>query len=286
MSCNCGNGTCGGCQPKIPQSQAGAAGKNAYTVLASSFTQPAPSANVTITVSTAGQFTNAWAVPLQTIFIERGGYYSVVATVGVNQITVTNLGLAGNAAPGATIASGGKVSPSGKQGASITGAPGANGILRLFSDTTTYDSPIAGTGTLSLTAPIAANTIDATGKGIRVTMYWRNATTSPNGLATSLGIRFGGQDTCIGLLPGLIPVLNQGGSATGSIVLELVRTGLTTATAYTSCSNIAIANCVYTERLNMTGIDWTIINNIVVRYSQANGFDANVDGFFVDLITI
>ena len=285
MSCNCGNGTCGGCQPKIPQSQAGAAGKNAYTVLAASFTQPAPSANVTITVSTAGQFTNAWAVPLQTIFIEGGGYYSVVATVGVNQITVQNLPYPNNTIAGSTIASGGKVSPSGERGeAGTAGANGTNGVARLVSNNTLFSAPGAGTGTLLLSEAIAGGTLVNNGDALRVTMVWNNTGITP--LQTSLGIVFGGQDTCVGLAAGRIPLYTQTGGMTGTITLELIRTGATTARAITTCSNRELNNVVSTESFNMTGLDFTISNNFTVKYAQATGFDANVTGFFVDLITI
>lgn len=283
--CSCGNNTCGGCQPKIPTSPAGAPGKNAYTVLASSFTQPASSANVTITVSTAGQFTNAWAVPGQTIFIENGGYYSVVALVGINQITVQNLPYPNNAAPGTLIANGGKVSPSGERGeAGLAGANGTNGIARVVSNTTLFSAPGSGTGTLLLSETIPANTLNVNGKGLRVTVYWLNSGTSV--LQTSLGVLFAGLDTCAGLVPGLLPLFTAGGTARGSIILDFIRTGATTASVYTTLSNLEVNGTPYSERFNMTGLDFTINNNFTIKYAQATSFDANVDGFFVDLIQI
>lgn len=286
MSCNCGNGTCGGCQPKIPQSQAGAAGKNAYTVLAASFTQPAVSANVTITVSTAGQFTNAWAVPGQNVFIQAGGEYQVVATVGVNQITVTNLGLAGSAIPGATVASGGKVSPSGKQGASIPGTPGANGIARIYSNTSTISSALVGTGTLSLVAPVAPNIINADGKGVLATMYWTN-----NGtvfLRTGMGITFDGQNTIVGnilLGAGISSLFTRTGGFSGQYTLQITRTSSTTATAYTTINSIE-SNFFLSEKVLLTSIDWTVPNNFEIKFNQGAANSAICNGFFVDLIDI
>lgn len=277
--------TCGGCQPTIPQSPAGANGKNAYTFLANSFVQPAVSANVTITVLTSGQFTNAWAVPGQNIAIENGGEYEVVAKVGINQITVTNLGITGNATPGATVASGGGVSPSGKQGEAGTGTPGTNGIARIYSNTSTVSTASTGTGTLSLTAAVAADTLDANNKGLKVTMYWKNDGSSI--LQTGLGITFATQDTITGLSAGVAPLYTQGGGFSGVYTLEIVRTGTTTATAYTSISAVESGGSVgstFTEQKLLTGLDFTIANNFGVKYTQATANDAIVNGFFVDLI--
>jgi len=279
------NSTCGGCQPTIPQSPAGAPGKNAYTFLANSFVQPAVSANVTITVLTSGQFTNAWAVPGQNIAIENGGEYEVVAKVGINQITVTNLGITGNATPGTTIASGGGVSPSGKQGEATAGTPGTNGVARIYSNTSTISTASTGTGTLGFTAAVAANTLDANNKGLKVTMYFTNAGTSI--LQTALGITFASQDTITGLSAGTAPLFTQGGGFSGVYTLELVRTGTTTATAYTVINDIesgAVVGATFSEKKLLTGLDFTIINNLAVKYAQATANDAIVTGFFVDLI--
>jgi len=125
--------TCGTCQRKIPVSPAGLPGKNAYTFLTASFTMPAIGSDVTITVSNAGQFGNRWAVVGQIIFIQGAGFFQVAAIVGTNQITVTNLGYVGNAAPTSTIGSNGYVSPAGPIGPSGTsGSNGVNGTARLF----------------------------------------------------------------------------------------------------------------------------------------------------------
>ena len=96
---------------------AGGAGLNAFTTLSASFTQPAASATVSINVGTT-----AWMVVGQAVFILGGGYYTVASVTDINHAVVTNLGYSGNAAPGATVASGGGVVPSGLNGQAGTSA--------------------------------------------------------------------------------------------------------------------------------------------------------------------
>jgi hypothetical protein len=53
-----------------------------------------------------------WVAVGQIIFVQGGGYYQVTVVSG-NTVTIVNLGLTGNAAPGTPIAAGAKVSPGG-----------------------------------------------------------------------------------------------------------------------------------------------------------------------------
>ena len=104
------------------QGNAGDDGANAFTTITAPFNQPAVGANVFIADSTGGFL---WMVPGQNIFIEDGGYYEVVSVFNGGggpgtAASVTNLGyeadgfgFAGNAAPGASIPSGSRVSPAG-----------------------------------------------------------------------------------------------------------------------------------------------------------------------------
>jgi hypothetical protein len=117
MSCNCQ-------VVSLPVGPAGTDGENAYSETTANFTQPAVSANVTVSISEVGQFTAVWAQPGQVIFIETGGYYTVVSAAS-GTMTITNLGYSGNAAPAATINTGSGVSPAGIKG--DTGAAGSNG---------------------------------------------------------------------------------------------------------------------------------------------------------------
>lgn len=75
------------------------------------FTQPAALANVTITVANS-----MWMGVGQVLFIENGGYYSVVNIPNSVSVIIQNLGYTGNAAP-ATVIGASKVSPGGIKGA-------------------------------------------------------------------------------------------------------------------------------------------------------------------------
>lgn len=90
---------------------AGGAGLNAFTTLSASFTQPAVAATVTATVGTT-----AWIAVGQAVYVVGGGYYQVSSVGDSTHVTISNFGYAGNANPGATVASGGGVSPAGLAG--------------------------------------------------------------------------------------------------------------------------------------------------------------------------
>ena len=197
--------------------------------------------------------------------------------------TVTNSGTPSAAIFNFEIPEGpqGETGPQGNDGPQ--GATGLNGITRLFSSTTTFSSPTAGSGTLLLNAPIPANTLDANGKALKITMYWRNALVSLATNETGLGVTFDSNNTCVG---GIIYLYtNNLAPFSGVYTLEIVRTGGTTAVAYTTVSNTdTLGGKVYTEKLNLLGLDFTAINNLSVNYTQLTSFDAEVTGFFVDLI--
>jgi hypothetical protein len=113
--CACsGNCSCG----SSATVNSGLNGYNAFTKLMASFIQPAYGANVTISVDSSRPLTGDWAATGQIIFIENGGYYEVI-TEGTSSLVVKNLASAtdytSNAAVGATIVTGGRVSPSGSQ---------------------------------------------------------------------------------------------------------------------------------------------------------------------------
>lgn len=159
MCVNCSNNACGGCQPKIPQGLPGINGKNAFTYTTDTFSVPAVSSNVTITVQNTGQYTNIWAVPGQIVYINGAGYYQVVSTTGNNQITVTNLGYTGNAAQSTLIATNSSVSPAGLIGPQGTaGASGTAGSTSIYADTTITSAINTNTPVLLKTVIIPANT--------------------------------------------------------------------------------------------------------------------------------
>jgi hypothetical protein len=96
---------------------------------------PAVGDDVIVTVSTTGQFGNGWAKALQVIAITGAGYFQVVSTTGLNQITITNLDYPPNALAGVTIASGATVAPAGLQGLQgAAGGVGSSGVSRLYTN--------------------------------------------------------------------------------------------------------------------------------------------------------
>jgi hypothetical protein len=104
----------------------GGAGKNAFTNLAANFTQPAVNSTVSLNVGST-----AWMAVGQVIFVQGGGYYSVGSITDLTDAVVTNLGYAGNVAPGTTVAGsstaavtpGGLVGQAGTSAFTTTAAP-------------------------------------------------------------------------------------------------------------------------------------------------------------------
>src|SRR4029077_16117980 len=129
---------------------AGGAGLNAVITLSANFTQPPVNATVPITVGTT-----AWMAPTQAIYIAGGGYYTVSSITDITHAVVTNLGYSGNAAPGATVASGGAVSPSG-----LNGAAGSNAFT---STTANFTMPTSGS---TVTVTVAATSWMAQGQNL------------------------------------------------------------------------------------------------------------------------
>lgn len=100
----------------------GTDGSNAYTFLTASFEQPAATDSVVVAVEDG-----LWAAVGQQVHVSTGGEYTVEARSSTT-ITLNNLDLDGNASPGAIIALGQQISPSGLQGeaGSLTGAAGGD----------------------------------------------------------------------------------------------------------------------------------------------------------------
>jgi len=97
---------------KVPgNGSPGVNGKNAYTVMTASFTQPAVGANVLVDVENSD-----WIAPQQIIFVDAGGYYEAISFPSSTQVVLRNLGYSTNALPTVNIPNGGAVSPGGLQG--------------------------------------------------------------------------------------------------------------------------------------------------------------------------
>lgn len=139
----------------------GPPGPASYTTTSANFTQPASAATVSATVGST-----AWMATAQYLYIAGGGYYSVSSITDATHVVITNLGYTGNAAPGATVTSGVKVTPAGVQGA--TGATGGvasfnarTGAVVPASGDYSY-SQITGTPAIASQAQADAGTDDAT----------------------------------------------------------------------------------------------------------------------------
>jgi collagen triple helix repeat protein len=118
-----------GVRPQDPPDYDGITFVYVFTNVLDPWVQPESQANVTLIVANAQGF-----VPGMTIMIEGGGYYEVVSTAAINQLTVMNFGTNYNQPPGTSIAPGkitttslpGPPGGTGPQGpAGLQGSPGA-----------------------------------------------------------------------------------------------------------------------------------------------------------------
>jgi hypothetical protein len=121
----------------------GASGKDSFSTLTSSFTQPAVNATVSIQVDKT-----AWMIVGQYLFIKGGGYYTVSSITDASDVVVTNLGYTGNAAVSSTVANSGGVSPG--------GVSGLNGTNAYSTTQANFTQPSSPSGTVTVT-------VDATG---------------------------------------------------------------------------------------------------------------------------
>lgn len=286
MCVNCGNSGCGGCQPIIPSSPAGAAGKNAYTLTTASFTMPAVDANVTITVSTTGQYGNGWAKALQVIAITGAGYFQVVSTTGLNQITITNLGYAGNATPAATIASGATVAPSGKKGEQGgAGAAGANGTTRLYELLNTVTSGTTGSFQAFAAYTVPANTLVNNGDALIV----EARTTWPVAADTFPWPRrqllFGAQ-SCTDVSGNEPPMIFPSAGTQYLTRVEIIKTGTATALCRVDV-DLGYEygrNAGQRYQVDLNTLDFTIANNLQFNIFQYIASVTELNSFTVDKI--
>lgn len=215
----------------------GTSGKSSTTLVSGigGFTQPASSGTVAVTVSDSSQFSvNSY------VFIANGGFYKITAIGSGTQITVQNLGVTGNVAPGSNIPQNSLISPSGPPGA--TGATGVS-TLNAVSPTTTkgdiivdngVNNPLASDVRLGVGTDgqvLASDSAQSTG------LAWK--TVSPNVAATDGDIAiFSGttgkpmaiKDSKLLIdSTGAIQSTPSGGNARGTsaIDLQVVRSGAT-----------------------------------------------------------
>src|SRR5262249_59230486 len=78
----------------------GTNGVNAFTTTTSSYTQPAPGTDVTVSVGDT-----SWMGIGQVLFIPTGGFYVISSIPDATTVVLTNLGYPLNASPGAAVGS-------------------------------------------------------------------------------------------------------------------------------------------------------------------------------------
>ena len=177
----------------------GVDGENAYTVLTSSYTQPAVNTNVTISVSNTGQYSTGWCAIGQLIYVAVGGYYEVVSkTVTTITIKYTAPYTAYNqslTAAAGTVPNSGVVSPGGIAGlAGAQGAPGDNGqdgvaILSTYNSTTGVGTPATTLETTLFTYSVPSNTLATNGDELELYAYYEYFNNDPVTLRVKLGAK-------------------------------------------------------------------------------------------------
>lgn len=129
----------------------GADGVNAFTLLTADVTLPAIGNSVSVSVAD-----NSWASVGQVVFASDGtdwGTFEVLTKTGTTAMLLNFLGVAGDAAPGAVIGTGGQVSPGGHPSALSAALPQA------FTDNSTgtpSDTIAAGVGCHTITIPLTS----------------------------------------------------------------------------------------------------------------------------------
>ena len=92
-------------------------GINAFCRTSASFIVPAVGSDVVVPVEPhTGVTFDGWEVPFaigQVVFVETAGHFEVSARPATTQVTLNNLGYAGNSAVGSVIAQNRRVSPAG-----------------------------------------------------------------------------------------------------------------------------------------------------------------------------
>ena len=127
---------------------AGATGASAMTLTTASFTQPAVGATVSVFVEDSAFFASP-----QQVFLPGGGYYEV-SSVAPGTLTLRNLtDAATNAAPGATVASGTRVSTAGF--GPIAPSASAVGVGTNYALTGSTAAVVFGTSQIDLSLPMA-----------------------------------------------------------------------------------------------------------------------------------
>lgn len=271
------------CQPKIPSSTPGAPGKNAYTFLVESFTMPAISATVTVTVSNAGQFGNRWAVVGQVVFVEGAGYFTVTAIVGTNQLTLFNLGYPNNTSPTTTIGSGGYISPAGLIGPQGTpGSNGVNGTARLYKLLTTEVASIINTWQALALYSVPADTLFNDGDSLVIEARVVRTTPVTDAFSTARRIFFGGQSATVGSPLPFEPYLTSQNLLEYLLRVEIIKTSSNTAMSRVT-GDFNLDNPSVSYSVSMSGLNFTAPNQLILSVYQPD-LGTELRSFTVDKI--
>jgi len=136
----------------------GSPGANAYDATTAAFTMPAAAASVSVAISNTG-----WLTAGQEVYIQNAGYFSVASITSPTLFSATNSNYPGAATPGATIAAGAHVSPSGLMGPQGAGGAGLNAFTTL---TTTFTQPAVN---VNVGAVVGSTAWMATGQTVYIT---------------------------------------------------------------------------------------------------------------------
>jgi hypothetical protein len=183
----------------------------------------------------------------QILYVVGGGYYQVVSVPSLTTVQVQNLGYTGNAAPAATVASGGKVSPGGLAG--VTGPSGVGGTVLLFNDHTQQTATSSAT---LYTYSMPQGTLAPNGSQLELE-YW--TATAPSVANRNLRIGIGGTTFNFQNLGISSSVVLQRGSA---IVTRLSATTIAIAVnseSYSVSGNIISTENYYTTSAAVTNLD-------------------------------
>jgi len=290
MCQQCGNNTCGGCQPIIPSGLNGVDGINAFNFTTASFSMPAVNSNVTVNVKATNPFKNSWFAVGQVVFIETAGYFQVVSIAGSNQVTLENLGYSDAnftpAAPATTIASNVKVSPAGLKGSTgASGSAGASGTTRVAYSLAPIDSG-SGSPKTFITESIASGDMPVT-EGSSLLLTFNVYKTVPTDiLLNMIGVRFGGQECLQGFANNMIVI--SGGILKTQFKIEIIRNdAIDEAYVRVQINGIDAGGSPspWIEANFISGLDFTTANSFVIHGIQNNSNTFTFDVLTVDKIT-